>query len=259
MNLQEFLAVNNQLARMVQESEVSPENVFPFAIAKMNEMYTLPINVEPTLDPEELGETPLKRMQGYMKTLQKEVNEGNDIIAILQHRDEVEQYISTSAGSADREAELLEFQIKHKMVDEAETEPLLDLDEIDQFILVSLADWFGDKTVYIRSEAMKFGIPLEAVQYIIMASNFTKLNPDGSVTKDSAGKVQKGPNFRPPEEAIKALLFQKDELMEEHIQNEKEVERARALAIPALLTDAVPEEFYGEDYEEEDDEEGDDE
>lgn len=72
--------------------------------------------------------------------------------------------------------------------------------------LVELADLLGDLTVYIRSEALKYGIPLEEVIDIIMKSNLSKANEDGSVTKDARGKVMKGSNYWKPEPMIKEFL-----------------------------------------------------
>lgn len=73
-------------------------------------------------------------------------------------------------------------------------------------LLVFLADWFGDLTVYIRSEALKYGIPLEDVVDIIMDSNESKLGADGQPIYDSNGKFLKGPNYWRPEPQIAALL-----------------------------------------------------
>ena len=39
-----------------------------------------------------------------------------------------------------------------------------------------------------------------------MTSNFSKLGADGKPIKDATGKFLKGPDYAPPEEAIKDLL-----------------------------------------------------
>ena len=39
-----------------------------------------------------------------------------------------------------------------------------------------------------------------------MVSNFSKLGEDGQPIKDDTGKFLKGPNYEPPEKAIKDLL-----------------------------------------------------
>lgn len=78
------------------------------------------------------------------------------------------------------------------------------VDALDQ--LVALADWLGDITVYCRSEAMKYGIPLERVLEIIMESNLSKLGGDGQPIYDQNGKVLKGPGYWKPEPRIRALL-----------------------------------------------------
>jgi hypothetical protein len=73
-------------------------------------------------------------------------------------------------------------------------------------IFVAVADWLGDLTVYIRSEALRWGIPLEAVLDIIMDSNESKLGEDGKPIKDERDKFMKGPNYWKPEPKIRALL-----------------------------------------------------
>lgn len=76
-------------------------------------------------------------------------------------------------------------------------------------VLVAIADLLSDITVYCRSEAARYGIPLEEVLQIVMDSNDTKLGADGLPIKDADGKFLKGPNFVPPEPAIRQLLLEK--------------------------------------------------
>jgi len=73
-------------------------------------------------------------------------------------------------------------------------------------IAVAIADVLGDIIVYCRSEALKYGLPLEAVLDIIMDSNESKLGADGKPIYDANGKFLKGPNYWKPEPKIKALL-----------------------------------------------------
>ena len=77
--------------------------------------------------------------------------------------------------------------------------------EVD--IAVALADLLGDLTVYCRSEALKYGIPLESVLELIMDSNESKLGADGRPIYDDNGKFLKGPNYWRPEPKIKHLLL----------------------------------------------------
>jgi predicted HAD superfamily Cof-like phosphohydrolase len=72
--------------------------------------------------------------------------------------------------------------------------------------LVAVADLLGDVIVYCRSEALKYGIPLEEVLAIIMDSNESKLGADGKPIYDCNGKFLKGPNYWKPEPMIKELL-----------------------------------------------------
>ncbi|MGH9810434.1 MAG: pyrophosphatase [Terriglobia bacterium] len=73
-------------------------------------------------------------------------------------------------------------------------------------IAVAIADLLGDVIVYCRSEALKYGLPLEEVLEVIMDSNESKLGADGKPIYDANGKFLKGPNYWKPEPRIKALL-----------------------------------------------------
>lgn len=109
------------------------------------------------------------------------------------------------ADTADR---LLKF--KQTLLDEvAEIDDIAEQirrgdDAID--VQVAIADLLGDVIVYCRSEAMKYGIPLEAVLELIMDSNESKLGADGKPIYDENGKFLKGPNYWKPEPQIKQLL-----------------------------------------------------
>jgi NTP pyrophosphatase (non-canonical NTP hydrolase) len=73
-------------------------------------------------------------------------------------------------------------------------------------LAVAIADVLGDIVVYCRSEALKYGLPLEDVLDVIMDSNESKLGADGQPIYDANGKFLKGPNYWKPEPKIKALL-----------------------------------------------------
>ena len=73
-------------------------------------------------------------------------------------------------------------------------------------VLVAIADLLVDVIVYCRSEALKYGIPLEDILDIIMDSNESKLGADGNPIYDANGKFLKGPNYWRPEPRILALL-----------------------------------------------------
>jgi NTP pyrophosphatase (non-canonical NTP hydrolase) len=73
-------------------------------------------------------------------------------------------------------------------------------------IAVAIADLLGDITVYCRSEALKYGLPLEEVLDVIMDSNESKLDGNGNPIYDANGKFLKGPNYWKPEPKIKVLL-----------------------------------------------------
>lgn len=73
-------------------------------------------------------------------------------------------------------------------------------------IAVAIADLLGDLIVYCRSEAFKYGLPLEEVLEIIMDSNESKLDANGNPIYDDNGKFLKGPNYWKPEPKILALI-----------------------------------------------------
>jgi len=76
-------------------------------------------------------------------------------------------------------------------------------------IAVAVADLLGDIIVYCRSEALKYGLPLEEVLDVIMDSNESKLGADGRPIYDAHGKFLKRPAYWRPEPKIKALLAAK--------------------------------------------------
>ncbi|MNR22923.1 hypothetical protein D3C85_1399080 [compost metagenome] len=82
--------------------------------------------------------------------------------------------------------------------------------EPDIEVKVAIADLLGDVIVYCRSEALKYGLPLEEVLDIIMDSNESKLGADGKPIYDENGKFLKGPNYWKPEPKIKTLLNAED-------------------------------------------------
>lgn len=78
--------------------------------------------------------------------------------------------------------------------------------ESDLEVKVAIADLLGDVVVYCRSEALKYGLPLEEVLEVIMDSNESKLGADGNPIYDGNGKFLKGPNYWKPEPKIAELI-----------------------------------------------------
>ena len=64
--------------------------------------------------------------------------------------------------------------------------------------IIEIADALGDLIVVLYGHAAAYGIDLDAVVREIHASNMTKVQPDGSVSRDEHGKVQKPDTYRPP-------------------------------------------------------------
>ena len=79
--------------------------------------------------------------------------------------------------------------------------------ECDEDILTDIADWLGDIMVYCASQLAKYGLQSDDVLGIIMASNMSKLGPDGKPIYDERGKVLKGPNYWQPEPMIKRMIL----------------------------------------------------
>lgn len=245
MNLQDYQHAVGALSAEFAETGLDVNQLFMWSINRMNSMYDLPINVEPTLDG--LGESPLQRMQGFMKTLQKEMEEGQEILALLEFR---EAYVNTIRPNADLAHPMFLTQyledkgLEEKNAKEVATKVVAlvnnlgdDLDgyeALNRTILVMIADWLADLTVYQRSEALKFGIPLESVLACVMGSNFTKLGEDGFSVKDENGKVQKGPHFIAPEAAIYATMFESNELIAQANDLIESASNVQALALPIL-------------------------
>lgn len=86
-------------------------------------------------------------------------------------------------------------------------------DEFDA--LTDIADWLTDVQVFAASEMLKFGLPIERTSNIVMSSNFSKRQADGSTLYDADGKVQKGPGYWKPEPKIKEMLLRTKNRYEE--------------------------------------------
>lgn len=184
---------------------------FAFNILKMNEMYKLPVGTEPSLDkltkPNGEPETAVNRMKGFLKTLRDECAEGQEILAKLQLLASSDPLTTFPTLMALPEDEAWDEKVYDKLQDFAAL-CVNDHEEATKDVLTDIADWLGDIPVYCRSEAMKYGLPLEEVLEVIMGSNFTKLPSDGVPVHDANGKFLKDmTNFVPPEPAIKTILF----------------------------------------------------
>lgn len=120
-----------------------------------------------------------KRMRDFKRTLLNEIEEVEDII----------QKIGESFATPQGE------------------EPKYSVEDF----LTDMADWLGDIQVYCASEMVKYGLPNNDVLGIIMQSNFSKLQLDGTTKYDEAGKVEKGPLYWKPEPKIKELILKLQE------------------------------------------------
>lgn len=147
---------------------------FESAIIQMNGMYELPRENSPTLMH--------LRHEAFMRVLGKEMAEGEDIA-------------NKWGAYSQCIAEGVPFT--------KEDGTTLNEEEMRVDLLTDMADWLGDMTVYIFSEALKLGLDMNRALSAIMASNETKLGECGEVLKDADGKFLKGPNYIKPEPTIK--------------------------------------------------------
>lgn len=152
-----------------------PSDSFLSDIKKFNQMYNLASHDDPNVQ----GQA---RLENFIDILKEEVDEGDDIVAKLG---------------------------KLEAMDAAEQPADYQQQKLDA--LTDLSDWLGDLMVYCASEARRWGIPIQDVLEVIMASNFSKLGADGEPIYDHRGKVQKGPNYWAPEGKIATLLERKIE------------------------------------------------
>ena len=165
--------IPNELSCYPQIQELEASVLF------FNGMYKLPISPEPGFQAEMVWQN--KRLTADYDTRGAAVSRFNDFFgSILQKElNESQDLIEHAADPG--------------------------LESID--VLVELADLLGDIIVYCTSEAARFGIPMDEVLKIIMASNFSKLDENGQPIYDADGKVCKGPNYWKPEPRIKELLL----------------------------------------------------
>lgn len=168
-----------QLATLLKGTSV---HSFSFNIGRMHDIYRLPTNSAPTLDATKLGnDSAINRLRKFKQTLLDEVEEVDQIIEKLYLWEQSEAHEGSSSPMTT---------------------------DLKQDALTDVADWLSDIIVYCRSEAMKFGLPLEDTLNAVMGSNFTKLASDGVPKYDANGKFLKDmTNFIPPEAAIKTMLF----------------------------------------------------
>lgn len=157
---------------------VGEHSKFVGQIEKMNQMYRLQVTNVPTLSFVD------NRKDGSQETVPASVRLHRFKNTMLEELSEIDEII--------------------ELADAIETSPDRQSDPMD--VLVKVADVLADMIVFCASESRKFGIPLATVMNIVMESNMSKLNPDGSASYDEKGKFLKGPNYWPPEPKLRELL-----------------------------------------------------
>ena len=165
--------MNNRIRELLVVNAMHCDmNSFLRLIFTMNRMYDLPVNKAPARDMDFA-----KQLQNFKKILTDEIAEIDDIILNPEHAADIQAKMA--AGN---------------------------IDEVVLDAHVALADLLADIVVYCFSESLKHGIYLPPILHNVMTSNFSKLGEDGKPIKDATGKFLKGPDYAPPEEAIKDLL-----------------------------------------------------
>lgn len=152
---------------------------FEASVLFFNGMYKLPINPEPGFQAEQVWQN--KRLGADFDGQQA---------AFVRFQDFFKRILQKELNESD------------DLIGKTGVEGVEDID-----VLVELADLLGDIIVYCTSEAARFGIPMDEVLKVIMASNFSKLDENGMPIYDADGKVCKGPGYWKPEPQIKALLI----------------------------------------------------
>ena len=185
MNIKYEAATPEELNAFISKSESaipSTRNLTDTLIVRMNHTYKQQVALVPTLSVVQADgsvQYGSDRYSRFIKTLQKELDEGSAIIANLQAFESIKHTLPPT--------ELRSQELDH---------------------LTDIGDHLTDIIVYCLSEATKFGIPAQQVLRIIQASNQSKLDNEGKPIIDENGKFLKGPNFQPPERFIKAYLYE---------------------------------------------------
>lgn len=159
--------VTATLVEPEHEDNVAPiTQGFDGKIQAFNKLYKLPCPSTPNIPDRSRAET-IMRVERFMSVLREELDEGKDIINLID-----------STDGADAKSK----------------------------VLTDIADWLGDMIVYCASELAKYGLKTEDVLGIIMASNMSKLGEDGQPIYDERGKVLKGPGYWQPEPMIERMI-----------------------------------------------------
>lgn len=191
--LSELCMAVGEVANLIDQAKTRG---FDANVVKMNKMYELLVSEKPTLisvaipDSEDEFINPFSvafdRLTKFKSILSKELSEIDELIEFAK---DWEQPGDVREEDVERANDAF-FNAQFKL-------------------LTNMADLLGDLQVYTNSEAMKYGVDLNDILAIIMASNFSKLGSDGLPIKDEEGKVCKGPNYWKPEPYIHSYLRQK--------------------------------------------------
>lgn len=77
----------------------------------------------------------------------------------------------------------------------------------DRFVdSIEATDAISDINVVANGAALAWGFPQPLIDRAVFESNMSKLGADGRPIYDEHGKIQKGPNYKPPTEDIVRIL-----------------------------------------------------
>lgn len=95
------------------------------------------------------------------------------------------------------------FDLRLALLEEEYTEFLEALNWGDDVFIAKEA---CDLVYVVVGTLIARGIPFNEVFAALQSSNMSKVGPDGQVTKREDGKILKGDNFQPAEDAIREIL-----------------------------------------------------
>jgi hypothetical protein len=114
--------------------------------------------------------------------------------------------LPTNSNPTDQGNKRLRQIIKVLQDEVSELEEALYMEEGSMKRFIAIADCLGDLNVYIRSEALRWGLPHEEVLDAIMDSQESKLVDGKPLMAEDGSKFIKGPNYIAPEPRIQTIL-----------------------------------------------------
>jgi len=116
----------------------------------------------------------------------------------LEHVEIFHKAFDQENGEAPRLLKEREFLLRHKLMDEENSEYIEACVNKD---LVGVADALGDQLYILCGTILKHGLQhkIEEIFDEIQRSNMSKLGDDGKPVRREDGKILKGPAYTPPD------------------------------------------------------------